>query len=147
MNSNDFQRGNITLSLNDPLDYEGFKQACEKEGVEPLSPVEYVQKVLWLFAGMKLWPEKEPRDAYLEFVARKGKIEEIVYIPIARAEGEKKEGCCGGKAKVDDGSIPPPEEMATKEARLPAGGVPHHSTVSHPVSRPGCGKCGGGKTR
>lgn len=97
MNSNNFQRGNITLSLKDPLDYEEFKVACESEGIEPLPPFEYVQKVSWLIAGMRLFPEKEPRDAYLEFVARKSKIEEIPYTPPARTEGEKKEGCCGGK--------------------------------------------------
>lgn len=138
MNSNNFQRGNITLSLNDPLDWEEFRQACEKEGVEPLSPMVYIQKVSWLFAGLKLYPEKEPRDAYLEFVAKKGKIEEIKYTPPQREpEIEQIE------VFVDDGSVPPVNEPTGVSRGL----SPHPSRPGMPVTRPGCGKCGGGRTR
>lgn len=97
MTANNFERLKIVLSLNDPLDYNEFKTACENQKIVPLSPMEYAMKALMVLAGKQLFPELPEEESYMKVVKLKNLIEEMP-VPQSYTEAKKSNGCggCGG---------------------------------------------------
>lgn len=70
MLSNNNQRLNIWLSLNNRFSYKEFSIACISQNVDILSISEFAQKVGMISVAMTEYPDLEPDKAYLKLVER-----------------------------------------------------------------------------
>jgi hypothetical protein len=61
----DGKRLEILLGMENPFDYTLFKKLCEEQGIQAMPLMEFVHKVGALKTGLTMYPNLQPRDAYL----------------------------------------------------------------------------------
>lgn len=99
MTKDNWRRFDLWKQLSNPHDYKGFKQACEDADYPALSMLEFAQKVGIAEVSVSLYPELEPKDAYLKLVqegSKESTLDAGVIPPANRPKTASGCGSCGG---------------------------------------------------
>lgn len=68
MTENDWQRLKAWQKTGMSFDYAKFKVACNFDGCEPQSAMEFSQKAGMISCALAMYPSLDVRDAYLKFI-------------------------------------------------------------------------------
>lgn len=102
MVQNDRARYEVWLTLADKFDYVTFTEACVSRGLPIMQPLEFSHKSGMLRVATKLYPDKDPVDAYLEILAAEAQITTETVLDananpkISTVVIKNTGSCCGG---------------------------------------------------
>jgi hypothetical protein len=135
MMTNNWQRMNIWLKLNNRFDYAEFTEACAAADCKPQPVLEFAQKAGIVTSATVMYPELPVAEAYLKFI----QDNQVAFTPIAQQSMNQP------VHQQVPGELPPGYKKEKVTITFADGRTEEQEIVMPDGTRQGC--CGGGQVK